>query len=98
MIGASVKAFYSYKKPCLAPEVGKSILVGLSFAQSFDKVDFLDLTKFILLNLSDFATVDKFSIVPPILPPLILSTSLISILPMYLGYQPGCPKTYYPLI
>ncbi len=62
-IEASVKAFCKCMKASLAPEVRKSVSKKLAF--TFNKFDFLDLADFSFLNLANFTTVDRFSILLP---------------------------------
>ena len=60
-------------KAFLALEVRKSVS-NLAFV--FSKSDFLGLVDFDFLNLAEFATVDKFLILSPTLPPSTLTVAL----------------------
>ena len=60
-------------KVFLASGIRKSVPEELVFVKlAFGKSDFLDLVDFDFLYLTEFATVDKFLILPPILPLLTL--------------------------
>ena len=57
-------------KAFLAPKIRKSVLEFV-----FSKSDLLGLVDFDFLNLAKFATVDRFSILPPTPPPSALSAA-----------------------
>ncbi len=65
-------------KAILTSEVRKSVLEKLAFTKfwAFTKSDFLGLVNFGFLDLADFATVDRFLIVPPTLLLIILVVPL----------------------
>ncbi len=68
-------------KASLALGVRKSVLEELAFVKfwAFTKSDFLGLVNFGFLDLANFATVDRFLILPPISSPLPALPTLVII-------------------